>query len=74
MASYRMEERIGRIRQPVLLLRATDDPFASPHAAELAAHLHDARIVDIEGGMVPLPDQLPDAFAEAVLDFLDRLE
>ncbi len=74
VASYRMEERIGRIRQPVLLLRAPGDPFASPHAAELAAYLRDARIVDIEGGMVPLPDQLPDAFAEAILDFLDRLE
>ena len=43
---------------------------AAPHAAELAAHLPQARIVDIEGGMVPLPDQLPEAFARAVLDFL----
>jgi pimeloyl-ACP methyl ester carboxylesterase len=72
VASYRMEDRIGRIRQPVLLIRAPQDPFASPHAAELAAHLHDARIVDIEGGMVPLPDQLPQAFAAAVIDFLAR--
>ena len=73
VASYRMEERVGRITQPVLLLRATQDPFASPHAAEMAAHLSDARIVDIEGGMVPLPDQLPEAFAQAVLDFLEAL-
>ncbi|VTU18674.1 2-hydroxy-6-oxo-6-phenylhexa-2,4-dienoate hydrolase [Variovorax sp. SRS16] len=73
VASYRMEDRIGRVTQPVLLVRAPDDPFASPHAAELAAHLHDARVVDIEGGMVPLPDQLPEAFARAVLDFLDGL-
>jgi hypothetical protein len=29
--------------------------------------------VDIEGGMVPLPDQLPHAFADAVLEFLDTL-
>ncbi|HSV57668.1 MAG TPA: alpha/beta hydrolase [Variovorax sp.] len=73
VASYRMEERIGRITQPVLLLRAPEDPFAAPHAAELAAHLSHARIVDIEGGMVPLPDQLPEAFAGAVLDFLQQL-
>ena len=73
VASYRMEDRIGRIKQPVLLLRAPGDPFAAPHAAELAAHLPDARIVDIEGGMVPLPDQLPEAFAGAVLDFLEHL-
>jgi len=72
VASYRMEDSIGRVTQPVLLIRATQDPFASPHAAELAEHLHDARIVDIEGGMVPLPDQMPEAFAQAVLRFLDQ--
>jgi pimeloyl-ACP methyl ester carboxylesterase len=73
VASYRMEDRIDRVTQPTLLVRAPDDPFASPHAAELAAHLPNARIVDIEGGMVPLPDQLPEAFARVVLDFLDGL-
>ena len=71
VAQYRMEDRIAQVRQPTLLVRAPCDPFASPHAAELAAHLADARIVDIEGGMVPLPDQLPEAFARVVLDFLD---
>ncbi|WP_423461077.1 alpha/beta fold hydrolase [Ottowia sp. VDI28] len=70
VANYRMEDRIGRVTQPVLLIRARQDPFSSPHAAELAEHLKDARIVDIEGGMVPLPDQLPEAFAQAVTDFL----
>lgn len=74
VASYRMEDAIGRVTQPVLLVRAPQDPFASPHAAELAARLRDARIVDIEGGMVPLPDQLPEAFASAVLDFLEGLQ
>ncbi|MBT2324413.1 alpha/beta fold hydrolase [Variovorax paradoxus] len=73
VASYRMEERIGKITQPTLILRATDDPFAAPHAAELQAQLPHARIVDIAGGMVPLPDQLPEAFAKAVLDFLETL-
>ena len=29
-----------------------------------------SRVVEIESGMVPLPDQLPDRFAAAVLDFL----
>jgi len=73
VASYRMEERLGRIAQPVLIVRATDDPFAAPHAAELQHHLPQARIVDIEGGMVPLPDQMPEAFARTVLDFLENL-
>ena len=73
VASYRMEDCIARITHPTLILRATDDPFASPHAAELQAQLPQARIVDIAGGMVPLPDQLPEAFASAVLAFLEQL-
>ena len=73
VASYRMEDRIGRVRALTLLIRAPDDPFAAPHAAELHEHLPQARIVDIAGGMVPLPDQLPEAFAAAVLEFLDGL-
>ncbi len=73
VASYRMEDRIAKIAQPTLILRATDDPFAAPHAAQLQAHLPHARIVDIAGGMVPLPDQMPEAFAAAVLDFLETL-
>jgi len=73
VAAYRMEDRIGLVTQPTLVIRAPDDPFASAHAAELAGRLPNARIVDIEGGMVPLPDQLPEAFAQAVHDFLDGL-
>jgi len=70
VAGYRMEERIGLVGQPALIVRAPLDPFASPHAQELAAQLPQARIVDVEGAMVPLPDQLPQAFARVVLDFL----
>lgn len=71
VASYRMEDRIALVRQPSLLLRATDDPFAAPHTAKLLQHLPQARVAEIAGGMVPLPDQLPRAFADAVTAFLD---
>ncbi len=73
VAAYRMEDRIAQVTQPTLILRATGDPFAAPHAAELQAHLPQARIADIDGGMVPLPDQLPQEFAAAVLGFLESL-
>jgi pimeloyl-ACP methyl ester carboxylesterase len=73
VASYRMEERIGTIHQPTLVIRAPDDPFAGPHAADWLQRLPNARLVDIAGGMVPLPDQLPEAFAHVVLEFLDAL-
>jgi pimeloyl-ACP methyl ester carboxylesterase len=72
VAAYRMEARIGEVRQPTLIVHATDDPFAAPHAAELQALIPQARMVSIAGGMVPLPDQMPVPFAEAVLRFLDE--
>ncbi len=70
VAAYRIEDRVASIRQPTLLIRAPDDPFAAPHAAEWLAHLPQGQVVDIAGGMVPLPDQLPQAFADVVLRFL----
>jgi pimeloyl-ACP methyl ester carboxylesterase len=71
VARYRMEERIGRILQPALVIRAGRDPFAAPHAQVLCDRLARARLVEIADGMVPLPEQLPEAFAAAVLEFLD---
>jgi pimeloyl-ACP methyl ester carboxylesterase len=71
VAAYRMEDCVASIDQPTLLIRALDDPFAAAHAAQWLAHLPQAQAVDIEGGMVPLPDQLPQAFAQAVQRFLD---
>jgi len=73
VAAYRMEEAIGRVRQPVLVVRASADPFASPHSAEWMRRLPQARLVEIDGGMVPLPDQLPTQFAGVVLDFVSGL-
>jgi pimeloyl-ACP methyl ester carboxylesterase len=70
VAAYRIEDRIASIRQPTLLIRATEDPFAAPHADAWLAHLPQAQVADIAGGMVPLPDQMPQAFADAVLRFL----
>lgn len=70
VANYRMEDRIGRVRQPVLVLRALADPFAAPHAAQLLARLPQAELAEIAQGMVPLPDQLPEEFARVVDAFL----
>jgi pimeloyl-ACP methyl ester carboxylesterase len=69
-----MEDTAGRVAAPTLIVRATDDPFAFPHGHELREQLVGAAsvdMVDIEGGMVPLPDQLPEQFAAVVLAFLD---
>jgi pimeloyl-ACP methyl ester carboxylesterase len=67
---YEMEPKFALVRAPALVIVGTDDPFAYPHARPLAERLPDSRIVEIPGGMVPLPDQLPREFADAVLTFL----
>ena len=76
VATYEMENTITAVKAPALLICATDDPFAFPHSHELREQLTSAAsidMVDIEGGMVPLPDQLPEDFSAAVQSFLDAL-
>ena len=69
--TYVMEERLPRIQAPVLLIGGTGDVIHDD-LPRLAQALPGSAVVDIEGGMVPLPDQLPEAFADAVLAFLRR--
>ncbi|KAA1380943.1 alpha/beta fold hydrolase [Aeromicrobium fastidiosum] len=75
-ARYVMEERIGLVAAPVLILGADADPFAFPDVEVVQERLTGARSVDvsvIEGGMIPLTEQLPEAVAAAVVPFLDGL-
>lgn len=73
VARYDIEAAVSRIRCPVLLIGATNDSYAYPALARLHAALPRAEVEEIEGGMVPLPDQLPEEFAATVTRFLDRL-
>ncbi len=73
VARYDMDAAVTRLRCPVLLLGATDDPYAYPALERMRAALPDAQVDEIQGGMVPLPDQLPEQFAAAVERFLDRI-
>lgn len=67
---YRMEDRIGQVRCPTLLIGATDDPHAFPAVPRLAQAMPHAQRVDVSGGMVPLPEQMPHELAAAVMPFL----
>ena len=69
---YVMEPRLARVRCPTLVIAPTADPHAYPHAAKVAAAIAGSQLVEIEGGMVPLPDQMPQAFAAAVDAFVSR--
>ena len=70
VARYAMETQLPLIRCPVLVIAPTADPHAYPSARRLASAIAGCRYVEIEGGMVPLPDQMPQRFAELVTDFL----
>ncbi len=70
VARYVMETRLPLIRCPVLIVAPTDDPHAYPAARPLAACIAGSRVVEVPGGMVPLPDQMPELFARTVSEFL----
>jgi len=74
--AYRMEDRLGLVRAPVLAIAAPGDPFAWPARDRLVTALRAAGVpvttAVLDGGTVPLPDQLPAAYAEAVAAFLSQ--
>jgi len=68
---YVMETRLPLVSCPTLVISPTADPHARPVAPKVASAITGASLVEIEGGMVPFPDQMPDAFAATILNFLD---
>lgn len=72
VAAYRMDDKLERLRMPVLLIGADCDPFAFGELERLRAVLPHAETAIVEGGMVPLPDGWPEQFAGHLAAFLDR--
>ncbi|MGF3026137.1 alpha/beta fold hydrolase [Methylobacterium aquaticum] len=67
---YRMEDRIGLVRAPTLVIGATEDPHAFPATPRVAAAIRGSTVTEIVGGTVPLPDAMPIEFSHAILRFL----
>ncbi|WP_426434652.1 alpha/beta fold hydrolase [Bradyrhizobium genosp. P] len=67
---YRMEDRLGHILCPTLVIAPTGDPHVHPMAPKVAGAIDGSILRELSGGMVPLPDQMPEAFAGLVSDFL----
>lgn len=68
--AYRMEDKLGRIRCPTLLVCGTEDPFSYPRLSVLAAKLPGSRAVPVPGGTVAMVDQMPHEFVAAIRPFL----
>ena len=69
---YVMETRLPQIRCAVQVVAPMADPHAAPVAARLAGAIGGASLVEVPGGMVPFPNQMPEVFAETALAFLSR--
>jgi pimeloyl-ACP methyl ester carboxylesterase len=70
VAEYRMEDRLPRVRCPALLLYASRDPFATPASAEaLRRAFQPCREVTVDAGVF-VANENPEAFAQAVRDYL----
>ena len=61
---------IPLIQAPTLVLCGTDDFSSYPRMIPLAQSIKGSTVVELKGGMVPLPDQMPQEFAAAVMAFL----
>ncbi|MEU7631305.1 alpha/beta hydrolase [Nocardia sp. NPDC049220] len=76
-ARYRMEDRIGSVTAPVLLIGASEDPFSMPNLPILESRLTGAasvRRVVIQNGTVALVEREAAAVASVVRDFLATIE
>ncbi|WP_331755644.1 alpha/beta hydrolase [Streptomyces sp. NBC_01643] len=69
VARYEMEHRLPHLKCPVLLVGAPGDN-TYVDLPRWAAALPSSRSVKIDGGMVPLPDHLPEQFTSCVQEFL----
>lgn len=73
---YLMDERIGAVTAPVLLLDPTDDPFAAATLPAVIEALRGTPVVEVRqlhGGQIPAMEQCADQVAAHVREFLGRL-
>lgn len=70
VGAYRMEERVGKVDCPTLVIGASADPFAFPELEPLASRIPGARTAVVEGGTIPLMEHKPIEVAELIRGFL----
>ncbi|MCO6005260.1 alpha/beta hydrolase [Actinoallomurus purpureus] len=69
VSAYRMEDRIGLVRCPVLCVGASADPFSFPELEALSSRFNSPTIAVVEGGMVPLMELHPSEVADLIARF-----
>jgi len=71
--AYRMEERLGLVVAPTLVVCGELDDFSMPDVPQLVAAIRGARAEILPGTGVPAVDHHPGEFAAAVLTFVEGL-
>jgi pimeloyl-ACP methyl ester carboxylesterase len=69
---YRLEKKYGQIKTPTLLVCGTKDPYAYPVMGKISSLIRGSRMIPLRNGTVPLPNQLPKEFANAIIPFLEE--
>jgi pimeloyl-ACP methyl ester carboxylesterase len=73
---YVMEDRVGQVSAPVLLLANTGDPVSYPYKDRMSNAYPNAKtveIVEIVGGTVAVMEQMPTDVVAAIEEFLDAM-
>jgi len=72
VGTYKMEDTVHLVKAPTLVVAGTEDPFSFPRMKPLANSIKGSKTATIEGGMVPMVDQMPEEFARVVIEFLGQ--
>ncbi|WP_306317162.1 MULTISPECIES: alpha/beta fold hydrolase [unclassified Streptomyces] len=72
--AYRMEERVGQVLAPTLILCGALDTFSRPDMTHLKNRIPGARSALLPETGVPSVDHRPEQFARAVAEFLTECE
>jgi pimeloyl-ACP methyl ester carboxylesterase len=70
--AFIMEDKTPLIKSPTLVVAGAEDPFSFPRMEPLSKGIKGSKTAVIEGGMVPVVDQMPNDFARIVIHFLDE--
>jgi len=70
VSRYKMEDKVRLVKAPTLVVAGTEDPFSFPRMNRLSESIKGSKTAVIEGGMVPMVDQMPEEFARVVMEFL----
>jgi pimeloyl-ACP methyl ester carboxylesterase len=65
-----MEEKVPLVKAPTLVMAGSADPYSFPCLKPLADRIKGSQTAVIEGGMVPMAEQMPEEFARVVMSFL----